>query len=371
MNIKINCQDLQDSLSVVTRAIPIRPPQKIYEGVLIQSNDNNQVIITCSDSNLTIRSSINADVENSGAVVLPGRFFSELIRKMPLSEISLSSKEDNKVQIKCMSSNSSIMGMNAFEFPEMGKMNKVVQFEIPQKQLKEMINKTSFALSTDENKPVFTGSLMELSNNEIRLVALDGFRIAIQIYPMEINIPEGNDLYKVIVPGKMIQELGRILQDNDHPCIITINNKSIKVEFDNIEVLSVLISGEFIDYRKIIPKQFKSYAEIDKTFFQESIERASLLAKEGKNNTIRMKMENNHLRIMSHAEMGELNEDMNIQFSGDPLDIAFNSKYLSEIIKNIPEEKIFMNFNSNVSPCVINNVEKNDYIYMVLPMRVN
>ena len=357
MNFEIECQDLQKGLAIVTRALSIRPAQKVLEGVLIQSIDQ-KVILTCTDSNMTIRASFPAQVHEKGAVVLPGRFFTELTKKLPFNNVSVISNDD-KVQIKCLSSNSTLVSLNAFEFPRMQDFISTLSFKISQKKFKEMIMKTSFSMSTDENRPVFTGSLIEIDSNTISIVALDGFRIAVQVLNQKNEMPA----------GKVVNELSRILQDTDEICTIHLNNKQIKVEFGNTELLSVLLSGDFIDYRKVIPLQFKSHAEINKLSLQDSVERASLLAREGKNNTIRMRFVDNHLRISSHAEMGEVVEDMEVMLNGDPVDIAFNSKYLSEIIQNIQDDHICMNFNSTVSPCVLKDREESNYIYMILPMR--
>ena len=367
----IDCHNLQEGLSIVTRALSVRPAQKILEGVLIQSKNTDQISFLCSDTNLSIRASFEANVTENGMIVLPGRFFSELSRKMPLSTVSIKSEENNKVQIKCLSSNSSLIGLNAVEYPQIPEVNSVVSFSISQKKLKDMISKTVFAISTDENRQVFTGGLLELSPSEVRIIALDGFRISVQQYEQEGVLSENMAQYKAIIPGKVLNELSKILNDSDDLCTISINEKHIRFEFSNIELISVLLTGEFIDYRKIIPAQFKTHAVINKMIFQESIDRASLIAREGKNNIIRMKFEHDHLRISSRAEMGEVVENMDVSLDGDPLEIAFNSKYLNDIVKNIPEDQLFMSFNTNVSPCVIKNEDNDDYMYMVLPMRIN
>lgn len=371
MKFSINCADLQEGLSISTRALAVRPAQKILEGVLIQCNANNDVILTCIDQKLSIRTVYHADVEEPGTTVLPGRFFTELIRKMPLSDISISSGENDRVNIRCMSSNSTLSGSDSMEFPQMPNLISNVSFRIAQNKFRDMISKTVFATSTDENRQTFTGCLLELTEHEIRLVALDGFRIAVQILNQYTQLPDDRTIVRAIVPGKVLTELSRILQDTETECSISLNDKQIKFEFSNIEVVSVLLTGEYIDYRKMIPTSFKTTIAVNRMKYLEAMDRASLLAKEGKNNTIRMKIDSDHIKLTSHAEVGDVVEYIDIQLEGDPLEIAFNSKYISDIIRNIPDDFISMNFNTNVSPCVIRGNESNDYLYMVLPMRVN
>ena len=342
--------------------------EQVIDGVLIEAEDD-RVTLTCSDGSLNIESINAADVRENGRVVLPGRLFNELIRKLPGGVVTITVNDDRTANVKCMKSRTNMACMNAMEYPEIQEMDKGIEVKIPQKKLKDMISHVVFSIATDENRQILTGCLMEVSRNEARLVALDGFRLAIQKVFQPFELPEGMESLRAIIPGKVMNELSRILMEDESFCKMIFNGNRMRVSFGNIRFSAVLLSGEYIDYKRILPEAFKTEAKANKAGVQDAIERASLMAREGKNNLIKISIRKDSLVVSSNAEMGDIVEEMDACLNGEEVDIAFNAKYIMDVIRNISDDELNMKFNSNVSPCVFLPKEGEDFLYLILPVR--
>lgn len=369
MKITINTQDLLDGINTVTKALAPRPSKQILEGILITAEDQS-ITLTCSDGNLTITTVLLADIFESGKIVLPGRLFGELVRKLPGGSVTLKVFDNFSTQIQCMKSKSNLMGMDPMEYPEISSVNNGVDIKISQNILKDMISRTSFAIATDENRQILTGALLEVSHSEARFVALDGFRLAIQKISQPFELSETMETMKAVIPGRVLNELSRILNDDEAFCTMTFSKTHMKAVFGNNCLSTTLLAGEFIDYRRILPSSFRTEVKVNRSMILEAIERASLMAREGKNNLVRLSFSEEKGAVASNAEMGDINEELECELTGDPIDIAFNAKYINEVIRNIPDDEIYMKMNTNVSPCVISPRENEKYLYLILPVRV-
>lgn len=369
MIFSMNSQDLLEGLNTVTRALSARPAKQILEGVLINASDN-RVQLTCSDGSLIIEYTNAADIQEEGVAVLPGRLFNEMIRKMPGGTVNVSVTDNRTAVIRCMKNRSTLSVMSASEYPENNKMNSGSVIKIPQNKLKDMISHVVFAIATDESRQILTGCLLEVSRTEARLVALDGFRMALQKVFQPFELPEGTDMVKAIIPGKVLNELSRILPDDEAFCTMLVEKGKMQCTFGNIRLSTVLLAGEYVDYRRILPSEFKTEAMADRNTVEEAIDRASLMAREGKNNLIRMSFKSDILKITSNAELGNVEEEMDTSLIGDPIEIAFNAKYIIDVIRNVSGDKLCMKFNSNVSPCVVVPQSGDSFTYLILPVRV-
>lgn len=369
MRFTVNVQMLLDGLNTVTRALAARPPKQIMEGVLIDA-DADGVTLTCSDGSLTIETSLEADVQEEGRAVLPGKLFTELCRKLPGGEVSIRVNDNHMAAIRCLSFRSNLAGMNPMEYPEMAGVDAGVTVRIPQRQLREMITRAVFAIATDESRQILTGCLLEVSADEARMVALDGFRLAIQKVFEPFALPDGMDTLRAVIPGRVLNELSKILADEDEFCTMLIDKSRMQASFGRTTLSTVLLAGEYIDYRKILPATFKTVVKADRLDVQNAIDRASLMAREGKNNLIRMSITADRMSITSNAELGDVLEELDATLTGDPIEIAFNAKYITDVIRNITDDDLVMHFNSNVSPCVVSPMEGDGYLYLILPVRV-
>lgn len=369
MLLTMNAQDLLDGLNTVTRALAARPAKQILEGVLIDANSDG-ITLTCSDGSLSIECSLTGDVKEGGRAVLPGKIFAELVRKLPGGSVTIKVNENHSASIRCMNSKSNLAGMNPMEYPEMAEVTGGTTVNIPQNKLREMISRVVFSIATDESRQILTGCLLEVTSDEARMVALDGFRMAMQKVFQPFQLPEGMDVLKAVIPGRVLNELSKILLDEETFCSMKMDRTRMEVTFGNTRLSTVLLAGEYIDYRKILPPSFKTQAKADRTQVQNAIDRASLMAREGKNNLIRMSFSDNRLTITSNAEMGDVLEEMDASLQGDPIEIAFNAKYITDVIRNISDDELLMKFNSNVSPCVICPQNGDQFLYLILPVRV-
>ena len=361
-------QDLIQGLSDVTRALSARPAKPIFEGVLLEASDEG-LLLTCTDGSLTIRSTVDAQITEEGRAVLPGKLFTEIVRKLPLGDVDINVNEKLIASIKCMQSRTTLSGMSAIDFPQTREMERGNEIYLPQKKLRDMINKVVFAIATDESRQVLTGCLLEVRSSEVRVIALDGFRLALQKYEGSFTLPAEKTTMECIIPGRVAQELGKIMDDSDEPATLTLERTHMSVSFGKTELLTVLLAGEYINYRQILPTEFLTSVKASTASLADAVERASLMAREGKNNRIQMHISESIMQITSNADRGDVLEEIEIYLDGKDIDIAFNARYISDVIRNTGSSEICMRFNSNVSPCVISPADGDDYLYLVLPVR--
>ena len=369
MILSMNSQDLLEGLNTVTRALSPRPAKQILEGVLI-SAEENRVLMTCSDGSLTIEYTNTASVQEEGQTVLPGRIFAEMIRKMPEGMVTITEQDHRSATIRCMKNRSSLAVMNPAEYPEINPLKTGATVKIQQNKLKDMISHVAFAVATDESRQILTGSLLEVNRSEARLIALDGFRLAMYKLFQPFELPENMAVASAVIPGKVLNELTKILPDDEAFCSLLLDQGRMQVTFGNIRLSTVLLAGEYIDYRRILPTEFKTEVITDKASVLDAIERASLMAREGKNNLVKMSFRENSLKITSNAELGDVEEETEASLNGEVIDIAFNARYLIDVIRNVPDDSLCMKFNSSVSPCVVVPQNGSDYLYLILPVRV-
>ena len=231
-----------------------------------------------------------------------------------------------------------------------------------------MIRKTSFAASVDESKGVITGILIELLNDEINMVAIDGYRMAITREAM-VNLEEKN----VIISAKIMNEISKILSEaseEEENVKLLLNDKKAIFIIGNVKVVLRLLDGEFIKYKDVLPKDNKIKVKVSRSDLMESIERASLLSKEGKNNLIKFAIKDTIVTITSKSEEGNVREEVLINKEGDDLDIGFNAKYVLDVLKSIDDEEIYMLFNTSITPCLVEPISGDSFEYLILPVRI-
>ena len=369
MKFECSAQEIYYGLQNATRALSSRPAMQILEGVMIMT-DEDGLYLTCSDGSLSIKSFVKADIIQAGQVILPGRLLTETVRKLPEGTVNFSMNEKMAVTIRCGQSRSTITGMSAGEFPQMKDLLHTPAIHFPQKKLRDMISKVTFAIALQESRQALTGCLMEMTPTELRLVGLDGFRLALQVYHDNFVLPDGKSELKAIVPGRVMTELSHIMGDDSAMATFHFDTTHMMAVVGNITLVTSLLAGEYINYRQILPSNWLTRVSVKRKELQEAIERASLMAKEGKNNLIRMKATDGNLKISSNSELGDVLENLDAHLEGEEIEIAFNSRYISDVIKNVDEECCTLSMNTSVSPCVISPLEGESYLYLVLPVRV-
>jgi len=366
---KFTCsqQQLSRAINTVSKAVTARTTIPILKGILLHASKDGILSLSASDLDLSIEKKIEVHVEEEGSVVVLSKLFGDIIRKLPNENIEIEKTDENSIIIKCSSSEFTIVGLPPDEFPNMGEIENNFSISISKELFREMIRKTVFSASIDESKGIIVGSLIELEENTINMVALDGFRMAVT--RERINNGENK---KIIVSAKILNEINKIITENDEDenIEVILDNKKAVILMKGTKIVLRLLEGEFIKYRDITPKDFKTQVILNKGDFLESVERASLLAKEGKNNLIKLAIDETKLTITSRSEEGNVKEEVYCTKEGEKLEIGFNSKYLIEALKAINVEEIKMELNSSISPCLIKPIEGNQFEYLILPVRL-
>lgn len=365
MHFTCSVADMVNALTIATRAIAARSTMQIMEGVLLTTCPEG-IRLTCSDLSLGIETHIDAEVAREGSVVLPGKLLAEIVRKLPEGQLEIKINEKNIATILCQGSKTTLSGLAAEEYPVLPEVEASKKIVMTQSVLREMIQRTTFAIATDETRPILSGCLLDFSGNELTIVALDGFRLAMRKETFEEEIPA----FSAVVPGKALNEIAKILDDSQSPVTLVWGVSHLLAEMGGTRVLARLLEGEFIRYQQILPNEWQTRVCVSKTDFVEAMDRASLMAREGKNNLVKLHIDEEMMLITSNAEMGEVREELTVQFEGRAIDIAFNVRYLSDTLRVIEDENIVLRFNSNVSPCVLCPTFGEKYLYLALPVRV-
>ena len=370
---KIVCEKekLLKGINSVVRAVPTRTTMPILEGILIQTNQN-QIKLTSYDLELGIEYNIECNVEEEGNTVVNSIMFSEIIRKLPDTEISIELNENNLLVIECEGSLYKLATMNPDEFPELPKIVVENSIVTDQTILKNMIRKTIFAVSIEENRPIFTGCLFEVINNSLNVVAIDGFRMG---WVSNTLSSSSND-FKAVIPGKTLNEVNKILLDSFDTIKIGVSKNQAIFEMENCKIVTRLLDGEFLNYASVIPANWDTRIRVNKNNLQNCFERISLISSSSiekeKKYPVKISIEIGKLVISCTNQTGDAKEEIYTNTEGKDLEIGVNPKYFLDALKVIDDEEIFISFGSNISPCVIKPIDEtaSDYTYMILPIRM-
>ena len=369
MRFTVHAEDINHSLNLVTRALPQRSPKDAYEGVFIETTDEG-VQLSCTNGEMSIKTLAPAIIEEDGCALLPAKLLSELLRKIP-GEISIQTEAGKKALITAEGNRTTMMCLEADDFPDIEDINGGFVTTLPQNRLRESISRIIFAISADETRPILTGCLMETYAEDVRFVCLDGFRLAMQRVSVNHDLSAGKEVQASVLPGSIIGEISRMVEDSGDPVELHCTNTHLMARFNKTKVYCPLIPGEYINYKQILPSTWTTAIRVDKAQAMSAIERSALIARESSSYLLKIKIDEDNMTIMANSERSSVVEKVAIDFEGSPLDIAFNARYLIDVIKNIDTPDLAMRFNTNVSPCIICPVSGNQYTYLVLPVRVS
>ncbi len=368
---KITCEKekLLKAINSVTKAVASKTTMPILEGILIQTNDN-EVKFTTYDLEIGIEYVINADIKEQGATVVNAIMFSEIIRRLPDTEIDIYINDKNLLVIECEGSLYKLATMNPEEFPELPQINVENSIEIEQNTLKDMIRKTIFAVSTEENRPIFTGCLFEIKNNKLNVVAVDGFRLAWKSKFLQENV---ND-FTAVIPGRTLNEVNKIILDSYDKIKIGVAKNQALFEMDNCKLVTRLLDGEFLNYSSVIPENWETRIRVNKNNIQNCFERISLISassiEKEKKYPVKLTIDIGKVTISCTNQTGDAKEEIYVETEGQNLEAGFNPKYFLDAIRAIDDEEIFIDFGTSISPSIIRPIEDGDYIYMILPIRL-
>lgn len=358
---------LLSGVNAVQRAVSSKNTLPILQGILIKA-EQQSLQFAATDLEMGIRCEVPAQVIEEGTMIVPAKLFSEVVRKLPDTSITLEER-DNAIIICYYQSDIVLNGYDPEEFPLLPDLFDPISFTIPTTLFKNMIRQTIFSCATEENRPVFTGTLLQIEGSTIRLVATDTHRLAYSI----AEIPNPQELqFSGIIPAKTLSEIYRLLRDEDEILTISSSNAQVLFQFGSIYLISRLIEGQFPNYKQVIPQTCETKVNLSVKNFLEAVERASLLSRDKSGaNIIRVNVEKTELRIDQTTELGKISEQIEIETEGKDVMIAFNAKFLIDALKVIDSDQIIFELSGPFSPGVMRPLDNPNYIYLVLPVRTS
>ena len=366
MKISIRKSNLLQGINIVSKAVSNKTTHPILSCILVEA-EGGVIKLTANDIEIGIESYVDGTVIEEGKVALEAKLFSDFIRKLPDSDITIESDKESKTLIKCERLEFNIPGKSGDDFSNLPVVSKDKFITISQFALREVINQTIFSISDNENNKLMTGELFEVSNNKLSVVSLDGHRISIRY----IDLKGDNSDIKVVVPGKSLSDISKIMTGGvDDNVNIYFTENNILFEFDNTKVVSRLIEGEYFRISHMLSVDYQIKMKINKREFLDSLDRATLLIKDSDKKPIRLSIEERTLGLKISSLIGSLNEEIDIDKEGNNLVIGFNPKLIIDALRVIDDENVTIYFNNTKSPCVIKNDAEN-YIYLILPMGIN
>lgn len=366
MQIVCDGLDLCDAVLKVSKAVPTKSVNPILEGIKLVASEDT-LVLSATDTELSIEKRIRAEVKVEGETIVPGKFFTEFIKKLSTEKIELELNDKNQLKIKYIDSESYIQCFMPDEYPGFNKVESNDYFTITNNNFKNLINKSIFSVSVDDSRPILKGTLFEITNSEVKAVALDGYRLAMVTEPLENTTTETN----IIIPAKNLAEIAKLLDDSDELTTVYIDKKYIMVDSGDTIVMSRILEGDFLNYKQIVAKEFSTEIVINKSQLTDALERASLLSKVGQNNLVKFDIKENNLLLTSNSEIGNIKENINISATGEDIFIAFNARYFMEAFRTNNDEFIKIKFNSASNPCVVvPATDSTEYLYLILPVRI-
>ena len=363
MKLVFTKSNLNKAVGIVMKAVPTRTTMNILECILIDAT-TNEIKFTGNDMELGIETIVEGEIIEKGKIAIDAKLFSEIVRKLPDNDITLTTDSNNNALITCEKSKFNIAGKSGDDFSYLPAIIKDKMITLSQFQLKEVINQTIFSIAINENNKLMTGELFEVNEGTLKVVGLDGHRIAIR----NIKLEGRSDDVRVVIPGKTLQEISKILNADAESFVnIYFTNNHVLFEFDQTHVVSRLIEGDYFKISQMLSNDYETKVSINKKEFLDSIDRANLLIREGDKKPIIINILNGLLQVNVNSAIGALNEDIDIDKEGKDIMIGFNPKFLMDALRVIDDENVTMYLVNHKSPCFIRDKEEK-YIYLILPV---
>ena len=358
--------NLLKGVNIVSKAVPSKTTMSILECILIDASAN-EIKFTANDMELGIETIVEGEILEKGIIAIDAKVFSEIVRKLPDNEVTIDSDSNYQISITCEKANFHISGKSGEDFSYLPYIEKTDFISISQFTLKELIRQTIFSIADNDNNKLMTGELFEVHNNEFKVVSLDGHRISIRKIELKDSYPD----LKVIVPGKSLQEVSKILSgETEDEVRIFFTGNHIVFEFDNTIVVSRLIEGEYFKINQMLSSDYETKFVINKKEMLSCIDRATLLVKEGDKKPIVFRITDENMEISINSQLGSMKEDIDIQKEGKDILIGFNPKFLIDALRVIDDEEVTIYMVNPKAPCYIRD-EEEKYVYLILPVNFN
>ena len=357
---------LLKGVSIVSKAVPSRTTMPILNCILIDASAN-EIKLTANDMELGIETVIEGEIVERGIIALDAKFFSEIVRKLPDNDVVIESDDTFQTTITCEKAKFNIVGKSGEDFSYLPYIEKNESISISQFTLKDVVRQTIFSIADNDTNKLMTGELFEINENRLRVVSLDGHRISIR----NIELKESYSPLKVVVPGKTLQEISKILTGEAEDMVdIFFADNHILFEFDETKVVSRLIEGEYFHIDQMLSSDYDTKVKINKREFLSCIDRATLLIREGDKNPIILNIQDGSLQLKINSFVGSMNEEIEIEKEGKDLLIGFNPKFFIDALRVIDDEEVTLYMVNPKAPCFIKD-DAGTYVYLILPVNFN
>lgn len=365
MKVECNGNDLSDAVAKVIKAVSTRSTNAVLEGIHM-SAESGTLTLTATDLELSIEHMIRAEVIESGEAVVPGKLFGDFVKKLTSQNILLSSTGE-RLKINYERSEGEFGCYPAEQFPTVNKIEDTQHFEMKNSEFRDLVNKVAFSVCTDDAHPTLKGVLLEISDEDIVAVALDGYRLAKCVKPVVATTASTS----IVVPVRAIMEISKLVPDNDENISFNLHKNFLMVRIDATTITTRLIDGEFVNYRQIVPQHFDTQVYIPKALFEDAIDRAVLMARGEKNNyLVRFDISQTNMTVRSQSDLGNVEENLPVRTDGADISISFNARYFTEFLHYMTCDTIVLHLTNATSACIISPAGGLDeYIYLVLPVR--
>lgn len=366
MKLKCFRTDISNAVINVQRAVATKATIPALEGILLQAN-GDELTLSGYDLEIGIITKIQATVEEEGEVVVSARLLSEIVRKSPEEIIEISTDERMTTYIKSGNANYNIVGISSMDYPELPKFETEDELTINAGLLKNMIRQTIYAvLSEIKETPIYTGSYYEMTKNQLRIVTVDGFRMAIRTETVECE-----EVPPFVVPAKTQSEVLKLITDEEKTVKLNIGKRHIAFIVDNYSVVSRLIEGTFINYQNIIPKETTTEFVVKTRRLLEAVERMALITNEKIKTPIRCTIANDGISLMCSTTVGRATDFIDVDYTGKETSIGFSHRFMIDALKNTDSDEVRICIKSPVEPMVIYPVKGDNFLFMVVPMRIS
>lgn len=355
--------NLLNGVQIVSKAVPNKTTMSILECILIDAT-GKEIKLIANDMELGIETIIEGEIVEKGQIALDAKILLDIVRKLPDNEVTLEADKSFKTNITCEKAKFTIIGKSGEDFSYLPSIEKIDSIVVSQFTLKEVVRQTIFSISDNDSNKLMTGELFDINGDILKVVSLDGHRISIR----KINLKNNYPSRKVVVPGKTLNEVSKIISgDTDKDVNIFFTGKHIVFEFDKTTVVSRLIEGEYFNIDQMLSSDYETKVTINKRELLECIDRATLLVKEGDKKPIIINITDEMMELKINSTVGSMNEEIDIVKQGKDLMIGFNPKFMIDALRVIDDEKVDIYLVNPKAPCFIRDTAEN-YIYLILPV---
>lgn len=364
---KFTClrSELASAVSNVQRAVSSKASIPALEGILIKAY-GSQLVLSGYDLEIGITTNMEATVNEEGEIVVSAKLFSDIVRKLPEEIVCIETDERLITYITSGQADYQIVGISSNEYPELPSFEQTDNIVVNAEILKNMIRQTIFAVSDNMAKPIYTGSLFDIDNNVLRIVSVDGYRMAIR----EENIESGSS-NKFVVPGKTQSEILKLITDDKKDVEIIVGQRHINFKIENYSIISRLIEGNFLDYKTTVPKTAQTELVINTRLLSNAVDRMSLLTSEKIQSPVRCSITSDQIKLSCSTAVGKANDILSVSTIGSDVEIGFNNKYLLDALKNSDTDEIKLILNGPLAPMIVKPVNSDCFTFLVVPMRLS